>query len=45
MLPGCPENNSERVKALLEEEMSGAAKLSVPLTANAKIGRSWAEAH
>ena len=36
---------AERVKTLLEEEMSGAVSLSVPLTANAKTGRSWAEAH
>ena len=45
LIAECPEREAERVKALLEEEMSGAAKLSVPLTANAKIGRSWAEAH
>ena len=45
LIAECPEHEAERVKALLEEEMSGAAKLSVPLTANAKIGRSWAEAH
>ena len=45
LIAECPEHEADRVKALLEEEMSGAAKLSVPLTANAKIGRSWAEAH
>ena len=45
LIAECPEHEAERVKALLEGEMSGAAKLSVPLTANAKIGRSWAEAH
>lgn len=41
----CPEHESERVAGLLSEEMSGAAKLSVPLTVDAKIGHSWAEAH
>ena len=41
----CPEHEAQRVAELLSEEMSGAAKLSVPLTVDAKIGRSWAEAH
>ena len=45
LIAECPEDEAERVKALLCEEMSGAAALSVPLTANAKIGRSWAQAH
>ena len=45
LIAECPEDEAGRVKAILEEEMSGAAKLSVPLTANAKIGRTWAEAH
>ena len=29
----------------LEEEMENAVKLSVPLTVDAKIGKSWYEAH
>ena len=33
------------VADILREEMSGAARLSVPLTVDAKIGHSWAEAH
>ena len=41
----CPEHEAQRVAELLSEEMSGAAKLSVPLTVDAKIGHSWAEAH
>ena len=45
LIAECPEDEAEYVKALLTEEMSGAAKLSVPLTANAKTGRTWAEAH
>ena len=41
----CPEDEAERVKALLTEEMEQVADLSVPLVAEAKAGRSWAEAH
>ncbi len=41
----CPEEEGDRVKALLREEMEGVAKLAVPLTADAKLGRTWAEAH
>ncbi len=41
----CPENEADKVKLILEEEMRSAAKLSVPLIAEAKIGQSWAEAH
>jgi len=45
LLVECPAAEAERVKALLTEEMAGAAALSVPLTAEANAGRSWAEAH
>ena len=41
----CPESEAERVKALLQEEMEGVAALSVPLVADAKAGRTWAECH
>ena len=41
----CPEDEAERVSALLQEEMEHAAQLSVPLTAEVHTGRSWAEAH
>lgn len=41
----CPEAEAQTVADILREEMSGAAKLSVPLTVDAKIGHSWAEAH
>ncbi len=41
----CPEPETERVKTILREEMQGAADFSVPLTCEAKSGRSWAEAH
>ncbi|MEG1633041.1 MAG: DNA polymerase I [Oscillospiraceae bacterium] len=45
LIAECPEEETERVKALLREEMENAVRLSVPLTADAKSGRSWAEAH
>ena len=41
----CPESEAAHVQALLEEEMENAVHLSVPLTAEAHIGHSWAEAH
>ena len=41
----CPEDEAERVEKLLREEMEGAVSLSVPLSCEAKSGRSWAEAH
>ena len=41
----CPEDEAERVKTILREEMEGAAAFSVPLTCEAKSGKSWAEAH
>ena len=41
----CPESEAQKVADILGEEMSGAVKLSVPLTVEAKTGHSWAEAH
>ncbi len=41
----CPESEAQKVADILSEEMSGAVKLSVPLTVEAKTGHSWAEAH
>ena len=40
----CPEEEKERVAALLTEEMEGAMHLSVPLTAEAHWGKNWLEA-
>ncbi len=40
----CPEEKAEQVAAILTREMEGAARLSVPLTANAKWGKSWYDA-
>ena len=39
-----PEAERERVAALLREEMSGAAELSVPLVVDVGCGRTWYEA-
>lgn len=41
----CPDNEVETVMRILEEEMENVAELAVPLTAEAKNGHSWAEAH
>ena len=40
----CPEAERDTVKTLLEREMEGVAKLSVPLTADAGAGKNWGEA-
>ena len=40
----CPEEEAEQVRALLREEMEGAAELRVPLTAEAHSGKNWLEA-
>ena len=41
----CPEDEAERVRKILKTEMEHTAELSVPLTVDAHIGHSWAEAH
>ena len=45
LIAECPAGQEEAVKAALVEAMEGAAQLSVPLTVEAKAGRSWADAH
>ncbi len=40
-----PEHEAGAVMAILKEEMEAAAAFSVPLTAEAATGKSWAEAH
>ena len=37
----CPENETDVVCVLLREEMENAAKLSVPLVAETRAGKSW----
>ena len=41
----CPEGEAEAVCRLVEEEMEGVAALSIPLLAETKAGKTWAEAH
>ncbi len=41
----CPEEEAESVCRLVEEEMEGVAQLAVPLLAETKAGKTWAEAH
>lgn len=45
LIAECPEEEARRAAEILEAEMENAVKLSVPLTAEAGVGRSWAEAH
>ena len=40
----CPEEEADRVAALLTEEMEGAVALSVPMVAEAHYGRTWYDA-
>ncbi|MDR2589638.1 MAG: DNA polymerase I [Oscillospiraceae bacterium] len=40
----CPDSESEVVSAILREEMENAAKLSVPLVAETRVGKSWYDA-
>ncbi|MCL1952537.1 MAG: DNA polymerase, partial [Oscillospiraceae bacterium] len=40
-----PPEEAETVAALLREEMSAAATLSVPLEVEVSVGESWDEAH
>ena len=41
----CPEEEKERAAALLQEEMENAVRYSVPLVAEARWGKTWADAH
>ena len=41
----CPEAEAESARALVTEVMEGALKLDVPLVADARLGRNWAEVH
>ncbi len=45
LLVQCPEADGQAVAELLQREMEGVAKLSVPLSADTHIGKSWGEAH
>lgn len=41
----CPEEEAFEVSAILRDSMEQIAALSVPLTVDVNIGRSWSEAH
>ena len=38
-------SEQECVERIVKEEMEGAAKLSVPLTAECGVGENWLKAH
>ena len=40
----CPPEEREQVERILQEEMEGAVRLSVPMVAEAGSGRTWFEA-
>jgi DNA polymerase-1 len=40
-----PEAEADDVRALVQRVMEGALALDVPLVAEARVGRNWAEAH
>ncbi|MCL1835198.1 MAG: DNA polymerase I [Oscillospiraceae bacterium] len=44
LIAECPEGEAEEVSAILRAEMENAAKLSVPLLAEAHTGKSWHDA-
>ena len=44
LIAECPQSEADIVSTLLREEMENAAKLSVPLIAETRIGKSWADA-
>ena len=40
-----PEDEIDKVKAIVERDMQGVVKLSVPLTVDCNYGRTWIDAH
>lgn len=44
LIAECPEAEAQRARQILTEEMENVASLSIPLIAEAHIGRSWHEA-
>ena len=40
-----PQETADAVRELVRQEMEAAASLSVPLLVDAKVGRTWGEAH
>ena len=44
LIVDAPEEETEKVKQLLKENMENAVKLSVPLPVNVRAGKNWYEA-
>jgi DNA polymerase-1 len=44
LIAECPEREADAVGRVLREEMENAAKLSVPLLAETRAGKSWHDA-
>jgi len=44
LIAECPDSEAETVSVILREEMENAAKLSVPLVAETRVGKSWFDA-
>jgi DNA polymerase-1 len=44
LIAECPKSEAETVSTILREEMENAAKLSVPLIAETRVGKSWFDA-
>ena len=40
-----PDDEIDKVKAIVERDMQGVVKLSVPLTVDCNYGRTWIDAH
>ena len=40
-----PQGSAEQVRELVRQEMESAVSLSVPLLVDAKVGKTWGEAH
>ena len=40
-----PEDEIDKVKAIVERDMQDVVKLSVPLTVDCNYGRTWIDAH
>ena len=45
LIAEAPEEKAQKVTDILREEMENVAELSVPLTVDAKYGKTWYEAH
>jgi DNA polymerase-1 len=44
LIAECPESEADAVSLILREEMENAARLSIPLVAETRVGKSWFDA-